>query len=167
MLAYSEFEAEELRRWLAAYGAVTRVEFVPFGVDEQAFRADPTARRRWTSSPSAPTRIATSSSSSRSRERCPTARFRVVTTEDRARRLGTVPSNVEVESDLPFEAMRRRLEEARIVALPVRDNSYSGATTVLLQAMASAKPVVVSRTKAVASGYGLDRRRELPARRAG
>jgi glycosyltransferase involved in cell wall biosynthesis len=37
----------------------------------------------------------------------------------------------------------------------VRDNSYSGATTVLLQAMASAKPVVVSRTKAIAGGYGL------------
>ena len=37
VLAYSEFEVEELRRWLAAYGAVTRVEFVPFGVDEQAF----------------------------------------------------------------------------------------------------------------------------------
>jgi len=41
------------------------------------------------------------------------------------------------------------------VALPVLDNSYSGATTVLLQAMALAKPVVVSRTKAIASGYGL------------
>jgi glycosyltransferase involved in cell wall biosynthesis len=41
------------------------------------------------------------------------------------------------------------------VALPVLDNSYSGATTVLLQAMALAKPVVVTRTKAIASGYGL------------
>ena len=51
--------------------------------------------------------------------------------------------------------MRRRLEEARVVALPVLDNSYSGATTVLLQAMALAKPVVVTRTKAIASGYGL------------
>jgi len=38
----------------------------------------------------------------------------------------------------------------------VRDNSYSGATTVLLQAMASAKPVVVSRTAAIARGYHLE-----------
>jgi glycosyltransferase involved in cell wall biosynthesis len=51
--------------------------------------------------------------------------------------------------------MRARLERARVVALPVRDNSYSGATTVLLQAMALAKPVVVTRTAAIAAGYGL------------
>ena len=45
--------------------------------------------------------------------------------------------------------------EARVVALPVRENSYSGATTVLLQAMALGKPVVVTRTKAIETGYGL------------
>ena len=39
--------------------------------------------------------------------------------------------------------------------LPVLENSYSGATTVLLQAMALGKPVVVTRTKAIATGYGL------------
>ena len=50
----------------------------------------------------------------------------------------------------------RRLERGRVVALPVRDNSYSGATTVLLQAMALAKPVVVTRTSAIATGYELE-----------
>ncbi len=48
------------------------------------------------------------------------------------------------------------MSRARVVALPVRDNSYSGATTVLLQAMAMAKPVVVSRTAAIADGYDLE-----------
>ena len=48
------------------------------------------------------------------------------------------------------------LARARVVALPVRDNLYSGATTTLLQAMATAKPVVVSRTAAIAEGYGLE-----------
>jgi glycosyltransferase involved in cell wall biosynthesis len=38
----------------------------------------------------------------------------------------------------------------------VRENSYSGATTVLLQAMALGKPVVVARTAAIATGYGLE-----------
>ena len=52
--------------------------------------------------------------------------------------------------------MRDRLERARVVALPVRENSYSGATTVLLQAMALGKPVVVTRTAAIATGYGLE-----------
>jgi glycosyltransferase involved in cell wall biosynthesis len=79
----------------------------------------------------------------------------VVTTAERARSLRSLPENVELEIDLPFELMRERLRAARVVALPVRDNSYSGATTVLLQALACGKPVVVSRTKAIASGYGL------------
>jgi glycosyltransferase involved in cell wall biosynthesis len=79
-----------------------------------------------------------------------------VTGREHARSLGDVPTNVAVEVDLPFDEMRRRLERARVVALPVRENSYSGATTVLLQAMALGKPVVVSRTKAIERGYGLD-----------
>ena len=37
VLAYSEYEASELRAFLHAHGESTRVEFVPFGVDEQAF----------------------------------------------------------------------------------------------------------------------------------
>ena len=73
----------------------------------------------------------------------------------RARRSPNRPANLSVETDLPFDEMRRRLERARVVALPVRENSYSGATTVLLQAMALAKPVVVTRTAAIATGYGL------------
>ena len=58
--------------------------------------------------------------------------------------------------------MRDRLERARVVALPVRENSYSGATTVLLQAMALAKPVVVTRTAAIATGYGLEDGENVP-----
>ena len=80
----------------------------------------------------------------------------MVTTAERARSLDRRPSNVSVETDLPFDEMRRRLERARVVALPVLDNSYSGATTVLLQAMALAKPVVVTQTAAIATGYALE-----------
>jgi glycosyltransferase involved in cell wall biosynthesis len=81
--------------------------------------------------------------------------FTLVASADGARALGDVPENVAVEVDIPFAAMKQRLEAARVVALPVRENTYSGATTVLLQAMALGKPVVVSRTSAIASGYGL------------
>ena len=86
----------------------------------------------------------------------PETSFLAVTTADRARSLAGRSSNVAVEIDLPFDEMRRRLERARVVALPVRENSYSGATTVLLQAMAVARPVVVTRTAAIAAGYGLE-----------
>ena len=83
----------------------------------------------------------------------PETSFVVVTTAEHARALPPSPANVTVETDLPFGEMRRRLASARVVALPVRENSYSGATTVLLQAMASGKPVVVTQTRAIASGY--------------
>ena len=61
-----------------------------------------------------------------------------------------------LETDLSLAQVRDRIAGARVVALPVRDNSYSGATTVLLQSMAMAKPVVVSRTEAIANGYELE-----------
>ena len=97
----------------------------------------------------------------------PETSFLAVTTADRARSLDGRPDNLTVETDLPFDEMRRRLERARVVALPVRDNSYSGATTVLLQAMALAKPVVVTRTAAIETGLRARGRRQRAARGPG
>ena len=85
----------------------------------------------------------------------PARSFQLVTTAERARTLGSTPPNVAVEVDVPLEDVRSRLEDARVVALPVLENTYSGATTVLLQAMALGKPVVVTRTQAIATGYDL------------
>jgi len=152
VVSYAESEVEWLQGWL---GPRARVVFVPFGVDTQAFRpvdrpsefdvlsigADP--RRDF----ALLLRIAW---------RHPELSFRIVASADHVRALGEVPPNVIVESDIPLATVRDRLAAARVVALPVRENSYSGATTTLLQAMATAKPVVVSRTDAIARGYGLE-----------
>ena len=155
VVAYSEHEAEVLHRWVRERGVTARVEFVPFGVDVDAFRRPSTA----------PDLDVVSVGADPHRDfdllldvarGVPDGRFLLVTTADRARTLAGLPPNVTVETDLPFEEMRERLERARVVALPVLDNSYSGATTVLLQAMALAKPVVVTRTAAIATGYGLE-----------
>jgi glycosyltransferase involved in cell wall biosynthesis len=154
VIAYSEHEADDLRSWLAAHGQTPRIEFVPFGIDSESF--EPVREP--------PTTDIVSVGADPHRDfalllriaaRMPDVSFRVVTSADHARELATRPDNVELEIDIPFEQMRRRLAEARLVALPVRENSYSGATTVLLQAMALGKPVVVSRTNAIARGYGL------------
>lgn len=154
VLAYSEYEAEALRAFAVRYGEAARVQFVPFGVDERAFA--PTLAQ--------PAVDVVMAGADPKRDvdlfvglaaATPNRSFRLVTTADRARSLGVCPPNLEVEADIPFAEMKRRLEEARVVALPVLDNSYSGATTVLLQAMALAKPIVVTRTRAIASGYGL------------
>jgi glycosyltransferase involved in cell wall biosynthesis len=152
--AYSAHEADELRTFLGLHEESTPVEFVPFGVDEHAFA--PTL-----SQPSVDVVMAGADPHrdvdlfARLAAELPSRSFRLVTTAERARTLPPTPPNLAVEVDIPFDAMKRRLEEARVVALPVLDNSYSGATTVLLQAMALAKPVVVTRTRAIAHGYGL------------
>jgi glycosyltransferase involved in cell wall biosynthesis len=155
IVAYSEHEAEVLRSWLGERGVDVPVEFVPFGVDVDSLRPS--------DAPADLDVVAIGADPHRDFEllltvarAMPGTTFLVVTTADRARSLDGRPANVSVETDLPFDDMRRRLERARVVALPVRDNSYSGATTVLLQAMALAKPVVVTRTAAIASGYGLE-----------
>ena len=154
VVAYSEHEAEVITKWLRDRGEDARVVFVPFGVDADAFRpVDVAPDLDVVSIGADPHRdfellMAVARS-------LPDVRFLVVASAEQARALGERPPNVSVETDLPFDQMRDRLERARVVALPVRDNSYSGATTVLLQAMALAKPIVVTRTAAIARGYGL------------
>jgi glycosyltransferase involved in cell wall biosynthesis len=152
--AYSEHEADDLRSFMAGHGVSTHVEFLPFGVDERAFApslAQPAVDVVMAGAdPHRDVDLLVALAAE-----LPDRSFRLVTTADRARALASPPANLQIEVDIPFDAMRRRLEEARVVALPVLDNSYSGATTVLLQAMALGKPVVVTRTKAIASGYGL------------
>ena len=152
--AYSEHEAEQLRAYLAAYGESTPVEFMPFGVDVHAFTPSVAQLSVDVVMVGADPHRDVDLFVGLAAE-LPNRSFRLVTTADRARALATPPPNLEVEADIPFDAMKQRLEEARVVALPVLENSYSGATTVLLQAMALGKPIVVTRTKAITTGYGL------------
>ena len=154
VVAYSEHEAESLG---AGFATVART--CPSHSSRSASTLTLSARSMRhstsTSSPSEPTRTGTSSSCSPLPARCRKRASSSSRTPEHARSLDARPPNVSVETDLPFEQMRDRLARARVVALPVRDNSYSGATTVLLQAMALEKPVVVTRTAAIATGYGL------------
>jgi glycosyltransferase involved in cell wall biosynthesis len=154
ILAYSLHEAEWLRDWLGPGGPP--VVFLPFAVDLEAYRPD-SARLPKTDV------VSVGADPRRDFElllevasRHPELSFRIVASAERARTLAPLPTNVELEIDLSLKEARARLADARVVALPVRDNSYSGATTVLLQAMALGKPVVVSRTAAIASGYELE-----------
>ncbi|MFY9578111.1 MAG: glycosyltransferase family 4 protein, partial [Gaiellaceae bacterium] len=154
ILAYSAAEADRIRSWLGP--GSPPVLFVPFGVDVNAFRP---SRER------APDVDVISVGADPRRDfdllRAIASRhgelsFRIVASADRARELGSLPPNMSIETDLSLTQVRDRIAGARVVALPVRDNSYSGATTVLLQSMAMAKPVVVSRTEAIAQGYELE-----------
>jgi glycosyltransferase involved in cell wall biosynthesis len=154
IVAYSAREADDIARWVETHGGRAAVEFVPFGVDTDAFRpSDGPIVHDVVSVGADPHRdFALLLEVART---MPTVDFTVVATGDGARTLSDVPPNVTIEIDLPFERMRERLAAARVVALPVRENTYSGATTVLLQSLALGKPVVVGRTSAIATDYGL------------
>jgi glycosyltransferase involved in cell wall biosynthesis len=154
IVAYSRAEAEALRRWLAPLSSPPTVSFVPFGVDTTYFA--PIAR--------APDVDVVSVGADPQRDyallarvaaRLPQHTFLVVAAREQAVRLHPVPPNMTVEVGLPFDGVRSVLARARVVALPVRENLYSGATTTLLQALAMGCPVVVTRAAAIASGYGL------------
>jgi glycosyltransferase involved in cell wall biosynthesis len=154
IIAYSEHEADELRRWIGGFGHTPEVVFVPFGADVDSLV--PSVE------PPVDDIVSVGGDPHRDfelllgiAERTPGRSFRIVISGERSRALPRTPDNVAIDIDLPFGEMLGRLAGARVVALPVRDNSYSGATTVLLQSMALAKPVVVTRTRAIASGYGL------------
>ncbi len=155
IVAYSEHEAALLREVVGDDAAAPPVTFVPFGVDVAQFRPLPEV---------VPDVDVVSIGADPHRDfplllriavRHPDLRFQIVGGAVGVRDLGQLPTNVEVEVDIPLPEVRDRLSRARLVALPVSANSYSGATTVLLQAMAMGKPVVVSRTPAIANGYGL------------
>jgi glycosyltransferase involved in cell wall biosynthesis len=152
IVTYSQAEAEWLRAWIGQ--RAREIVFVPFGVDVEAFAPHADGTIDVVSVGADPQRDLVLLREVAVRR--PELRFAVVTTKELARALEPLPVNVEVETDVLLERVRERLGEARVVALPVRRNSYSGATTVLLQAMALAKPVVVSRTEAIASGYALE-----------
>jgi glycosyltransferase involved in cell wall biosynthesis len=156
IVSYAESEVVWLRDWLGPGGPP--VVFVPFGVDVQGFRPGRAASTGFDV-------VSVGADPRRDFEllvhiasRHPELTFHIVATEERARSLGALPANVSLESRLSLERVRDTLAAARVVALPVEPNTYSGATTVLLQAMALAKPVVVSRTDAIAVGYGLEDR---------
>jgi glycosyltransferase involved in cell wall biosynthesis len=154
VISYAQSEADWLRDWLGA--GAPPVEFIPFGVDTTAFHSEPDVRPRIdVLSVGADPRRDFELLVAVARRR-PQLTVRIVASAANARALTALPANVSVETDIPLSGVRERLAAARVVALPVRDNSYSGATTTLLQAMAMARPVVVSRTDAIAAGYELE-----------
>jgi glycosyltransferase involved in cell wall biosynthesis len=155
IVAYHEAEIDEIGAWLGTDEVRPRLVFCPFGVDTEYFSPQPGLD---------PDVDVVSVGADPHRDfglllrlaqRHPELTVRIVTSREHAARLGTAPPNVIVERDVPLGEVRSRLARARIVCLPVEDNVLSGATTVLLQAMAMGKPVVVTRTKAIATGYHL------------
>ena len=61
----------------------------------------------------------------------------------------TENSNVKLVRNIPFTELRDLYRDARIVVVPLFENSYGAGLNVLLEAMAMAKPLIVSETTGV------------------
>jgi glycosyltransferase involved in cell wall biosynthesis len=153
VIAYGHAESAWIREWLQDSGP--DVSFVPFGVDTTIF----SPANRGACSVDV---LSIGADAQRDNailmdyaEKHPGVSLRIITTSSLADALGSWPANTQILKDVPFAAIRGYLSEARVVALPVKENTYSGATTTLLQAMSMAKPVVVSNVGAIREGYGL------------
>lgn len=85
----------------------------------------------------------------------PEKRIKIIAPLAQVQPLGVLPENIIVSDLVPLSQFAQEMAAARVIALPVKENSYSAATTTLLQAMSMGKAVVVSETGAIREGYGL------------
>jgi glycosyltransferase involved in cell wall biosynthesis len=154
-VAYGHEEASLIREAVGEGPGSPRVAFVPFGVDADLYKPGPGP---------APDVDVLCVGADPQRDfallgemlrRRPGWSARVITTPERASERGRLPPSAEVRTGVGLEGLRSELARARVVVLPVRENSYSGATTTLLQALAMERPVAVSRVGAIRDGYGL------------
>ena len=83
----------------------------------------------------------------------PERSIRIITNEAHQAQLGTLPPNLTVDPPIPLDEIPQAMAKAKVIALPVKENTYSSATTTLLQAMSMALPVVVSEVGAISGGY--------------
>ena len=152
--AYGWEEAVWLRQWLGA--DERKVRFIPFGVDVEQWKPVGDAREEFDV-------VSIGNDSMRDfgllvecARRHPGISFCMITSRECALALGDLPENMQLRIQLPVEELRDRIAGARMVVLPVRENTYSGATTTLLQCMAMGKDVAVSRVGAIREGYGFE-----------
>lgn len=152
-VTYGWAEAEWLKRWL---GDDVHVWFVPFGVDVDKWQPQEEAHRKVDV-------LSIGADSMRDfrllvdyARQHPQVGVELVVGKDVAAGLGPLPPNVEIQVQIPLEEVKKAIASARVVVLPVKENTYSGATTTLLQCMAMGKAVAVSQVGAIREGYGFE-----------
>ncbi|MCC5847957.1 MAG: glycosyltransferase family 4 protein [Verrucomicrobia bacterium] len=155
MLCFGWEEARRLREILPEMSE--QIRFVPYGVDTEAWQPLETAKTvdvlslgmDWQRDFGALRHLA---------ESRPDLRLKFITSPELAEKAGPFPSNVRLSPPVPLKEIPREMAAAKVVTLPVKENTYSGATTTLLQAMSMGLPVVVSRVGAIREGYGFETR---------
>lgn len=83
----------------------------------------------------------------------PERSVRIITNTEHRKAMTDIPPNVKVDLPVPLSDLPKEMAAARVIALTVKENTYSGATTTLLQSMSMGLPVVVSDVGAISKGY--------------
>ncbi|PWW82347.1 hypothetical protein CR164_04910 [Prosthecochloris marina] len=65
------------------------------------------------------------------------------------------PGNLDCEFNISLDEAIKRFSAGKLIVLPVKENTYTGATTTLLQAMCMQKCVIVSNVGPIKKGYNL------------
>lgn len=150
-ITYGYAEADWIREWL---GGNVPVFFLPFGVDTQRWQPISNITPRWDvlsigADPMRDFELFLEYARQRS-----SLRFGWITSRDRRAEMTRIPCNMDVQTDVPLGKVMDGIAASRVVVHPVKENTYSGATTTLLQTMAMGKAVAVSRVGAIREGYG-------------
>ena len=153
IICYGFEEAEQLRAWFDT--DTDWVRFIPFAVNTDTIRPVPrTITTDVLSVGADPHRDF--SLLIQFAQHHPETAISIITNATHANKIGATSANVQMLIDISLVEVLEHIASARVIVLPVKPNSYSGATTVLLQAMAMAKPIIISAVGAIARGYELE-----------
>lgn len=155
IISYGYGEAIYIKDYFKKHTLNIPVNFIPFGVDTNQWR--PSDRRKYEydvfCAGTDPNRdIECYFKLARS---FPNKTFVWVTRDYIASQWPVIPENVIQFREIDMDKSRELMLKSKIIALPVKENLYSGANITILLNMALAKPIVVSRTDAIKDGYGL------------
>ncbi|MBI5370016.1 glycosyltransferase family 4 protein [Candidatus Uhrbacteria bacterium] len=156
IICYGFEEKEKLQQLLPSMASA--ITFIPFGVDTNYFKPTPTKA-------SDTFILCIGADPNRDFDllvkianKIPSD-ILIVTTARRLAQLKqtwrTLPKNIRTMTDIPFPEVKTLIAQALFVVIPLKENSYSGGTTTLLQGMAMGKSVLVSQTGAIKNGYHL------------
>lgn len=156
VVAYGYGESKYIKDLFQREAIDTPVHFVPFGVDVEQWAPSDRDKYEYDA-------LCVGEDPNRDIE-CffklanayPEKQFVWITRDSIAANWPDLPDNVKQFREIDIYQARDLMLNSRVITLPLKNNSYSGANITILINMAMGKPVVVSNTDAIKSGYGLE-----------
>lgn len=152
-ICYSTVEAERFKALLKA--GEEKVSFIPFGIMTSYFNPVQGMNQSWdiVSIGADPMRDYPLLTKFAAKHK--NLKILIVTSGNHSYVQKNKPENLDCEFNITLEETIKRIASGKLIVLPVKENSYTGATTTLLQAMCLQKCVIVSDVSPIKNGYHL------------